>query len=218
MKFPVSILACMVLLWSGWVVASRGDTITGRASVVDGDTLEIRTVRIRLHGIDAPESAQRCRNARGEPYLCGARSALLLSEQTGVRNVTCTERDRDRYGRIVAVCRLGARDLNAWMVQQGLAVAYRQYSRDYIRLEDEARAARRGLWAGAFQMPAEYRRSPGAIPSAKSRPGAMTTAPAAKRRFATCAEARAAGAAPLRRRTPEYNPKLDRDRDGVACD
>ena len=199
--------------------AARGDTTVGRATVTDGDTLGIRSVKFRLHGIDAPESSQTCRDARGAVYRCGALSANKLSEKIGVRNVTCTEKDRDRYGRIVAVCSAGGEDLNAWMVSQGLAVAYRQYSKDYVALEDRARRFKRGLWAGTFQLPSEYRANPSNPPTAGTapKPTPPNRTPSTPR-FSSCAQARAAGAAPLLRGTPGYNPALDRDKDGIACE
>ena len=165
MKTLMIVLLFMIAISA---VAARGDVVTGRVSVIDGDTLEIRGLRFRLHGIDAPESSQTCKDARGAVYLCGAVAANLLNENIGASNVTCTETDRDRYGRIVAVCRTRGEDLNAWLVGQGLAVAYRKYSADYVTYEDKARAARRGLWAGSFQMPSEYRAGRNAQPSAGS--------------------------------------------------
>ena len=97
--------------------------LSGVASVTDGDTLRIGAHKIRLHGIDAPESKQTCR-AGGETWRCGAAVTRALRERLGGRPVACEERDRDRYGRIVAVCRLAGEDVNAWMVSQGWAVAY----------------------------------------------------------------------------------------------
>ena len=67
-------------------------------------------------------------------------------------------RPRDRYGRSVAVCRVAGADLNAWMVEQGWAVAYRKYSTDYVSQETAAKAARRGLWRGEFVQPSRWRR------------------------------------------------------------
>jgi endonuclease YncB( thermonuclease family) len=132
-------------------------TITGRASIIDGDTLEIHGQRIRLFGIDAPESRQTCR-ADGKEYRCGQEASLALSDKIGQRSVNCTARDTDRYGRMVAVCWLGAEDLGAWMVREGHALAYRKYSTDYVLHEDAARQARRGLWRGEFKAPWEWRR------------------------------------------------------------
>ncbi|KQO65811.1 hypothetical protein ASF20_21455 [Methylobacterium sp. Leaf88] len=129
------------------------DPIVGRPSVIDGDTLEVRGTRIRLHGIDAPESAQVCKDAAGKDYRCGQTAALALSDYIGKRLVTCDPRDTDRYGRVVAVCQAEAEDLNAWMVRQGHAIAYRRYAEDYANAELTAKALRWGIWAGTFQEP-----------------------------------------------------------------
>jgi endonuclease YncB( thermonuclease family) len=131
--------------------------IVGVASVIDGDTMEIHGVRFRLHGIDAPESRQLCTRPTGERWRCGQRASLALSDQIGRSTVSCDPRDTDRYGRTVAVCRSRGVDLNGWLVTQGWAVAYRRYSRDYVRAEEQARAGRRGVWSGQFDMPWEWR-------------------------------------------------------------
>ncbi|WP_082494377.1 thermonuclease family protein [Methylobacterium sp. Leaf108] len=95
------------------------EPIVGQASVIDGDTFEVRGTRIRLHGIDAPESGQRCKDAAGKDYRCGQVAALALADRIGKRVLTCDPRDTDRYGRVVAVCRIGSEDLNAWMACEG---------------------------------------------------------------------------------------------------
>lgn len=131
--------------------------IIGQATVIDGDTLEIRGRRIRLHGIDAPESAQRC-EADGAAYLCGQRAAFALADRIGRRTVTCAPKDIDRYGRAVAVCSAGGEDLNAFMVRHGWALAYREYSDAYVDEEAAARADGLGLWRGEFVPPWDWRR------------------------------------------------------------
>ena len=131
--------------------------IVGVASVIDGDTIEIHGIRIRLHGIDAPESRQLCTRPTGERWRCGQQASLALSDQIGRSTVSCDPRDIDRYGRTVAVCRSRGVDLNGWLATQGWAVAYRLYSRDYVRAEDQARVASRGVWSGQFDMPWEWR-------------------------------------------------------------
>jgi endonuclease YncB( thermonuclease family) len=133
------------------------DPIVGRASVIDGDTLEVRSTRIRLHGIDAPESAQVCKDAASKDYRCGQAAALALSDHIGKRLVTCDPRDTDRYGRVVAVCLAEAEDLNDWMVRQGHAIAKRCYAEDYANAELTAKALRQGIWAGIFQEPSVQR-------------------------------------------------------------
>lgn len=139
--------------------ASAQDRVAGVASVIDGDTIEIHGGRIRLHGIDAPESSQICTRNRRR-YRWGQEAAFALDDKIGNRVVTCEHRDTDRYRRMVAVCMAGGVDLGRWLVQQGYALAYRKYSLDYVGDEDAARAAKAGMWAGEFQNPADVRRPP----------------------------------------------------------
>ena len=146
--------ALLLVLTAGSVAAAP---IVGRATVIDADTLDIRGQRIRLHGIDSPESAQLCQDAADKSYRCGKEAAFALADKIGTRPVSCTPKDRDRYGRVVAVCRLGRIDLNGWLVEQGHALAYRKYGTAYSRRETRARRAKRGLWAGTFQPPWEWR-------------------------------------------------------------
>jgi endonuclease YncB( thermonuclease family) len=137
-------------------MASDG-AIVGVASVIDADTLEIHGQRVRLHGIDAPEGRQSCLDAADLEFRCGQQAAMALSDYIGRQTISCAPRDIDRYGRTVAVCRVGDEDLGAWLVNEGLAFAYRRYSTDYVGLEDEARLNRRGLWAGSFDFPWDVR-------------------------------------------------------------
>ena len=142
--------------------ASAG-AIQGRATVIDGDTIAVEgtTPRIRLDAIDAPEGSQPCFDSAGARYLCGTRAAESLADIIG-RNgrVTCTAKDVDRYGRIVAVCFVGATDINREMVRRGWAIEFKRYSDGrYSAAEAEAKAAKAGLWAGTFDEPAEWRKS-----------------------------------------------------------
>jgi endonuclease YncB( thermonuclease family) len=130
--------------------------VTGPARVVDGDTLEIQGQRIRLHGIDAPESRQVCR-LDGKPWQCGKDSGSALAEKIARRPMTCEDLGRDRYKRIIARCTVAGEDIGAWMVLEGLALAYRRFSLDYVDQESEAEAERRGIWAGEFVKPWEWR-------------------------------------------------------------
>lgn len=154
-------------------LALQAGPMVGRATVIDGDTLEMRGQRIRLWGIDAPEGRQSCTQS-GEPYRCGADAANYLDALIDDRPVDCRPKGRaDRYGRVVATCLVfetgcerGAdvcvvsTDLNASMVLGGHALDYLQFSRGaYAEQQADARARRRGVWAGEFQMPWEWRRS-----------------------------------------------------------
>ena len=131
--------------------------VAGVATVIDGDTIEVHGQRIRLHGIDAPESRQLCR-LDGKLWPCGKDAANALAKKIARRPVTCEDLGRDRYKRMVARCTVAGEDLGEWMVSQGWALAYRRYSRDYVDQEADARAARRGIWAGEFVKPWEWRR------------------------------------------------------------
>lgn len=134
-----------------------GTGLQGIATVIDGDTIDIHKQRIRLHAIDAPESAQRCWKG-GTEWRCGQTAAIALQNKINRRPVRCEETDRDRYGRIVARCFLGETNLNAWLVEEGYAVAAPQYGRDYLSHEARAKSARRGIWAGEFILPADWRK------------------------------------------------------------
>jgi endonuclease YncB( thermonuclease family) len=131
--------------------------VTGRATVFDADTIGVNGQRIRLHGLDAPEYTQQCSDARRQPYSCGKMAARALRKFIGAAPVSCEPRAIDRYGRIVARCAVRGESLNAWLVRQGYAVAYRRYSGDYVPEETEARNTLRGLWSGVFDAPWKWR-------------------------------------------------------------
>ncbi len=134
--------------------------IAGKARIIDGDTIEIAGQRIRLHGIDTPEFDQVCQ-ANGKTWLCGQEATIALADAIGRTWVECDKRDTDKYGRMVAVCRVGGpkgRDLNAYMVTEGWALAYRKYSTDYVAAEEDAKDAKRGMWRGKFIPPWDWRR------------------------------------------------------------
>ena len=127
--------------------------------VIDADTLHVAGQKVRLQGIDAPESAQSCRGADGRSYLCGDQATRALRERIGGRAVTCTIEGRDRYNRALGNCSMAdGTDLNGWLVRQGYALAYRRYSTRYVPQEDQARSARAGIWAGEFVPPWDWRR------------------------------------------------------------
>ncbi|WP_192881377.1 thermonuclease family protein [Rhodosalinus sediminis] len=130
----------------------------GPARVIDGDTLEIGETRVRLHGIDAPEIGQPCRDG-GEVRDCGRWAAEALRARVEGRVLRCEARDRDRYGRVVARCEAGGEDVAAALVRAGLAFAYRRYSTDYVDAEARARAAGRGLHRVRIARPEDHRRA-----------------------------------------------------------
>jgi endonuclease YncB( thermonuclease family) len=142
-----------------WVSPAFAD-VSGKPRIIDGDTIDIAGQRIRLHGMDAPEAGQVC-EAEGKYWRCGQEATWALANIIGRTWVTCMERDKDRYGRIVAVCKVGGPrglDVGSRMVAEGWALAYRKYSKDYVGAEDAAKEASTGLWRGTFVPPWEWRR------------------------------------------------------------
>jgi endonuclease YncB( thermonuclease family) len=131
--------------------------ITGMPRVIDGDTIIVSGERIRLHGIDSPETRQTCMKG-GKAWNCGGAATAALLNRIGGQPVTCKGDKRDRYKRLIGICYIGMVNLNAWMVQNGWALAYRRYSRDYIGDEGGAMDERKGIWRGQFTKPWEWRR------------------------------------------------------------
>lgn len=153
----ILVTLCLVAVGSSFA----DETITGRAAVIDGDTIEIAGQRIRLDGIDAPEASQSCNNAAGEPYPCGRASALALDLfLASSRPTRCDPKSRDRYQRIVAVCyRADGTEVNAWLVRNGHAIDFRRYSKGrYGRYQALAQREGKGMWRGLFINPAEVRK------------------------------------------------------------
>jgi endonuclease YncB( thermonuclease family) len=135
-----------------------GAELAGTAQVIDGDTISLASARIRLWGIDAPERDQTCHGKNGGNYECGRDSAAVLLELTRGRRVECTQRDTDRYGGVVAVCRTESGELNAAMVRRGWAVDFTKYSGGrYQSDEQQARREGLGIWAGRFELPRDWR-------------------------------------------------------------
>ncbi|TQF29156.1 thermonuclease family protein [Bradyrhizobium sp. UNPA324] len=149
-------IATLLLLAS--TVAALSADLIGQASILDGDTLEIHGTRIRLWGIDAPESSQLCRGQDSLQYRCGAKAANDLDAFIDGRPVDCMPITTDRYGRSVAACSVAGIDLGEWQVRNGLALDWPQYSkRKYGAAQRDAERAARGMWAGSYVEPWLYR-------------------------------------------------------------
>jgi endonuclease YncB( thermonuclease family) len=133
------------------------EVISGIPHIVDGDTVVIGTTKIRLASIDAPESDQVCIDADRKPWTCGIEARDRLTAHIGNRSIDCVPTGVDAYDRTLAICTIGEESLNAWMVQQGWALAFVRYSKRYVPEEETARAAGRGLWSGAFIAPWDWR-------------------------------------------------------------
>lgn len=143
------------------LVATGGAaTIAGRASVIDGDTIEIHGERIRFNGVDAPESAQLCADAAGRMYRCGARAADALAGWLAAASpTTCKFVERDQYGRFVGNCtRADGASVQRWLVRNGHAVDWPRYSNGaFSGAQSAAKAEQVGIWQGQFELPWKWR-------------------------------------------------------------
>ncbi len=125
----------------------------GVAEIIDGDSLRLNGQELRLKGLDAPEYRQTCTDASGRENPCGKTARQALVALAARRELTCTEYGKDRYGRGLVRCMADGRDIGEAMVLQGMAVAFGGYEAE----EAAARTARRGIWAGTFERPADWR-------------------------------------------------------------
>ena len=160
-RLVVALLLLLGLLaayaYKRWSTPSLAPHV-GTAWVADGDSIEISGARIRLQGIDAPELDQTCLDPEGRSWPCGRTAARELRTHIRDRELTCKPTGADRYQRILAICALpDGSEVNAWMIRQGWAVASGHVG-SYQSEQDEARAGQRGLWAGRFDWPWDWRR------------------------------------------------------------
>ena len=213
------IFACAVLAGSHSFASAQ--IHSGKAIAVDGDTIILGEVRVRLVGIDAPEASQICRRD-GHEWQCGAEATALLTALLERGQTECRQVGRDVYQRALAACKVGTLGLAEMMVGSGLAIVTDEGDSSLLDLQNEARSARRGVWAGTFQIPSEFRaanpslfRAP--IPSPPARRESATP-PSRTVFYRNCREARAAGVAPIYRGQPGYRPEMDGDGDGIACE
>jgi endonuclease YncB( thermonuclease family) len=171
------LLAIMVIGASSALAVSNN--ISGIATVIDGDTLEIAGERIRIWGIDAPENDQLCRGEDSLPYFCGAKATADLYQHLRARVVTCTRLGIDRYLRTIATCTVDGLDVGEWLVGRGLALDWPKYSSgNYHKTQVGAQQRNEGLWAGSFVNPWDFRacvRSGGAIAVCSDDYGAAST-------------------------------------------
>lgn len=156
MNIPASVMLSLVIAFIAGAPAAAG-TLTGEARIIDGDTIDVAGTRIRLEGIDAPEDGQLCISGKQSLYNCGALASATLDAKIGGVAVRCEGSRQDRYGRLLATCFSEGININAWLVEEGWAVAFVRYSRAYLGEEERARAGLRGMWRGAFVAPWDWR-------------------------------------------------------------
>jgi endonuclease YncB( thermonuclease family) len=142
------------LLFPGPLFAAE---VKGVPQIVDADTVYVGTQKIRLSGVDAPETDQICLDSRGQNSSCGLEAKNRLQEHSGNRLWICQLSGIDRYGRNLGTCSIEGEDVSRWLVFNGWALAFRRYSTAYVADEDYAREHKSGLWSGAFVAPWEWR-------------------------------------------------------------
>ena len=146
----------LIFLLAACTPAAADQPVIGLGHAKDGDSLMVGRAEVRLFGVDAPEFDQSCTRA-GEPWACGSAAAEELSKLVNGKQVSCASMGVDQHGRVLGRCTVARTDINRTMVAKGYAVAYRHYSSDYVSAEESAKANRRGLWAGTFETPSDYR-------------------------------------------------------------
>ena len=130
---------------------------TNKVRIVDGDTIHINKVKYRLHGIDAPEIKQDCQ-VNDRKYDCGVKSKNFLESLVENKEITCKQKNIDKYKRIIATCYTEKLNLNKEMVKSGWAIAYKYYSKKYINDELFAQRNKLGMWQGSFLEPRKWRK------------------------------------------------------------
>ena len=147
----------------------NAEEIRGLAKIIDGDTVHINSKKIRLEGIDAPEIKQQCKKPFlkisaiigfefNKDYSCGVMAKKKLVDKINNSKIKCISSSKDRYKRFLATCFKDKINLNKWMVRNGNAVAYKRYSKDYVRDEAYAKENKLGVWEGSFMVPEKWRK------------------------------------------------------------
>lgn len=147
---------CFVFVLSIFPVWASAE-VTGKVRVIDADTIDVSGTRVRLHAIDAPEMDQTCDTKDGVSFACGQWATAQVRDRFEGKVADCTPRDVDKYGRIVAQCRVDGLDMGEVIVSEGWAFAFRRYGMEYDLTEKAAFVAARGLHAAQVQSPAQFR-------------------------------------------------------------
>jgi endonuclease YncB( thermonuclease family) len=148
-----------ILILVAFTTNTKAETVLkGFPKIIDGDTLTIGKTRLRLEGIDAPELKQECfADKTGRSFSCGKFALNQLRNKIGDREIQCSFKKRDRYKRAIAVCYLDGKDLNRWLVANGLALAYERYTKKYLNSQIEAKKNQLNIWSTHFIAPWDWR-------------------------------------------------------------
>jgi len=158
------LLSCSFVFSSPALAAESSLTFMNDVRAIDGDSLVLGNLEVRLLCLDAVELEQTCKDAGKHEYPCGKRALKALEDAIGGQRVECSGDMADVYKRPLVRCHAGATDLAAAMVASGWAVATCER---LAPLENEAREATRGIWRGKFQKPWNWRKKHPRVDEAK---------------------------------------------------
>ena len=132
----------------------------GHPKVYSGSVLVLNGIKIKLFGIEAPEPRQTCENKYGNSYVCGKEAIIWMQDKLNKKDVSCRILGKIQNGWTTGTCFAdnGKTDVAAAIVNAGWALAYTEHTQIYVPYEQEAAAARRGLWAGRFYKPWDWRK------------------------------------------------------------
>ena len=159
MRSPAAIVLCLL----GFSPAFGGE-VKAVPDIVDADTIWAGTTKVRLSGIDAPETDQICLDEAGKTWDCGIVARDKLRAYARNQSWTCDLKTRDAYKRHLGNCTVAGGDISRWLVRNGWALAFRKYSTAYVADEQFAQEHKLGLWSGAFIAPWAWRdRTPATV-------------------------------------------------------
>ncbi len=224
MKRSIGTIILVLVIEAVGFPSVQSQIYTGKAAIIDGDTIQIQGQSIRLYGIDAPELAQNCVNSKQVEYRCGLAAKNFLKRTIGSNRVDCSFRGRDGFHRILAECwvekNIGNKaqlyNLNELMITSGYAFVFTKYGGEFVVLENYAKRNKKGMWSGNFQFPWEFREKlpPAQIPTGNNlllQQNECGSIPRYCKLMRSCQQACFA-----LRQCGRFG--LDRDRDGIPCE
>lgn len=151
------IFSCCYYLEQDW---HERRFVSKMVQVIDGDTIILNNLRIRLQGIDAPELKQQCQNIKTMKfYNCGIAAKEYLIELIRGKEIACTDEGIDKYKRQLSYCYLKDLNINREMIKRGHAIAYLRYDKYFLLDEIEAKWNKAGIWSTKFVIPELWRKS-----------------------------------------------------------